>query len=94
MSEQVEEFRRLERGFRTFGNLLCVHGKTFRDKLNGAIAIGLAEVCELLAVESQIVESPFRELVSGYKPSSGQKKRGRRKKRKTGFARMAVVEEG
>lgn len=49
---EKEEFLRMAREFRAFGNILCVHGVTFREKLNGAIAIGLAEVCELMAVES------------------------------------------
>ena len=35
--------------FRAIGNLLCIKGKTFKEKSDGAIAIGLAEVCEMLA---------------------------------------------
>lgn len=49
---EKEEFRSMARQFRAFGNILCVRGTTFHEKLNGAIAIGLAEVCELLSVES------------------------------------------
>jgi len=41
--------RNQAREFRALGNILCINGKTFHDKLNGAIAVGLAEVCEMLA---------------------------------------------
>jgi len=49
MSSEKEEFLRLGRQFRAFAKILCINGETFEEKLNGAIAWGLADVCELLA---------------------------------------------
>ena len=57
LEEQVKGFQNQARQFRVFGRILCVHGETFQKKLNGAIAYGLAEVCEMLA-EAARAESP------------------------------------
>ena len=46
--EQKEKLLRQAKEFRALAKLLC-RGETFREKLNGAIAVGLAEVCESLA---------------------------------------------
>jgi len=49
LMEKKATFLRQAKEFRTYGKILCIHGETFHDKLNGAIAVELAEVCELLA---------------------------------------------
>jgi len=49
MSSEKQEFLRQARQFRAIAKVLCIHGQTFQEKLNGAIAWGLADVCELLA---------------------------------------------
>ena len=45
--EQKQVLLRQAMQFRALGKL-C-RGETFREKLNGAVAVGLAEVCESLA---------------------------------------------
>jgi len=46
---QAKQYLEFGREFRALGKVLSIHGETFHEKLNGAIAVGLAEVCELLA---------------------------------------------
>ena len=51
-----ETFLRQAREFRAIGKILSIHGESFREKLMGAIAVGLAEVCEMLAGEAEEAE--------------------------------------
>jgi hypothetical protein len=52
---------RQAREFRAIGNLLSRSGETFRQRLNGAIATGLAEVCEMLAQAVEEMEEDKRQ---------------------------------
>jgi len=44
-----ERFLEQARQFRALGDMLSRYGEGWREKLWGAIAVGFAEVCELLA---------------------------------------------